>query len=68
MHIKRNQESAKRFDGVHRVLYINKLSLLYRVMLLDLLGVGEASYSGALKSIVDCLEDWMRQIEGTESR
>lgn len=44
MHIKRNQESAKRFDGVHCVLYINKLSLLYRVMLLDLLGVGEASY------------------------
>ena len=68
MHIKRNQESAKRFDGVHCVLYINKLSLLYRVMLLDLLGVGEASYSGALKSIVDCLDDWMRRIEGTESR
>lgn len=64
MHIKRNWENGKRLDGAHCVLYINKLSLLYRVILFDLLGVDKSTYEKELEAIAGRLDSWAEQIEG----
>ena len=57
MHIKRNQK-IKYFDGNESVLYILKLSLLYRRILLDILGVEKQVYVDKLRKCVSRLNSW----------
>lgn len=57
MHIKRNQEKGI-LDGRVCAFYLMKLSLLYRVVLLDLLGIPEASYEQRLEQEAKRLDDW----------
>ena len=51
MHIKRNQKN-KYFNGNESVLYILKLSLLYRRILLDILGIEKQMYADKLQKCV----------------
>lgn len=53
MHIKVNQPNEKYYDGPHSVCYMCKLALLYRVVLLDLLGIDEDIYNKNLKILSD---------------
>lgn len=64
MHIKRNWPEGKRLDGRHCVLYILKLSLLYRVVLLELLGIDEGDYASRVSLITDRLDRWAAQLDG----
>lgn len=57
MHIKRNQK-IKYFDGNESVLYILKLSLLYRRILLEILGVEKQVYVAKLRKCVSRLNRW----------
>ena len=57
MHIKRNQK-IKYFNGNESVLYILKLSLLYRRILLDILGVDKQVYIDKLQKCVSRLNRW----------
>lgn len=57
MHIKRNQK-IKYFDGNESVLYILKLSLLYRRILLETLGVEKQVYVDKLRKCVSRLNRW----------
>lgn len=57
MHIKRNQK-IKYFDGNESVLYILKLSLLYRRILLDILGIEKQVYVDKLRKCVSRLNRW----------
>ena len=57
MHIKRNQK-IKYFNGNESVLYILKLSLLYRRILLNILGVEEQMYVDKLQKCVSRLNRW----------
>ena len=57
MHIKRNQK-IKYFDGNESVLYILKLSLLYRRILLEILGVEKQMYVDKLRKCVSRLNRW----------
>lgn len=57
MHIKRNQK-IKYFDGNESVLYILKLSLLYRRILLEILGVEKQVYVDKLRKCVSILNRW----------
>lgn len=63
MHIKRNWSEDKMLDGEHCVLYIRKLSLLCRVILLDLLGFEAGAYSANLQSITQCIDEWASQFQ-----
>lgn len=62
MHIKRNWAEGKRFDGKHCVLYALKLSLLYRAILLDLLGIEKDDYAPKVQCITDSLDRWAEQL------
>ena len=57
MHIKRNQK-INYFDGNESVLYILKLSLLYRRILLEILGVEKQVYVDKLRKCVSRLNRW----------
>lgn len=57
MHIKRNQK-IKYFDGNESVLYILKLGLLYRRILLETLGVEKQVYVDKLRKCVSRLNRW----------
>ena len=57
MHIKRNQKN-KYFNGNESVLYILKLSLLYRRILLDILGIEKQMYADKLQKCVTRLNRW----------
>lgn len=52
MHIKRNQGSDKYLSGEESLLYCVKLSLLYRRILLELLGVNYQQYKDSLKKTI----------------
>ncbi len=60
MHIKRNQGDY--FDGGCCILYLRKLSLLYRCVILDLLGVPSGAYDARLKEISSHLDTWAEQL------
>lgn len=60
MHIKR--DSGNYFDGGHCILYLRKLSLLYRCVVLDLLGVPSGAYDARLKEISSHLDTWAGQL------
>lgn len=56
MHIKQNQ--SKYFGAKECVRYSMKFSLLYRRILLELLGVPYASYKTALKTATKSIDSW----------
>ena len=62
MHIKRNQKK-KYFNGSESVLYILKLSLLYRRILLDILGVEKQVYVDKLQKCVSRLNKWNNTLD-----
>ena len=56
-HIKAKQ--GKLFlDGAESVLYLCKLSILYRIVLLDLLGIPHKLYESNVKNRVEVLNQW----------
>lgn len=58
MHIKKNQE-AKCFSDKEDIYYSAKFSLLYRRILLELLGISYCSYEAQLKDAVISWDDWL---------
>lgn len=58
MHIKRNREREAIVDGRECVYYLMKLSLLYRVLLLNLLGTPEDDYDLRLKAATETVDGW----------
>ena len=61
MHIKRNQEGKAIVEGSECVYYLMKLSLLYRVILLNLLGIPENVYAQRLKVATETVDGrWQR--------
>lgn len=57
MHIKRNRKNLY-FNGNESILYILKLSLLYRKILLDIIGVEKQIYTDKLRKCVSRLNGW----------
>lgn len=57
MHIKRKQEK-RYFSGSESVLYILKLSLLYRKVIFELLEIEKEKYGRALKKCVSRVNSW----------
>lgn len=57
MHIKRNRKNLY-FNGNESILYILKLSLLYRKILLDIIGVEKQIYTDKLQKCVSRLNGW----------
>lgn len=64
MHIKLHQGKGTFFDGEQSWYYSSKVSLLYRVILLDLLGIPESSYVQRLEEAVRVLDDRLERAEG----
>ena len=58
MHIKRNQEPGKYFNGIQSVYYIMKFSLLYRNILLNLLNIDNDLYQERLEKIINRIDRW----------
>jgi hypothetical protein len=56
-HIKKKQERLF-LNGDESVLYLSKLSLVYRVILFDLLGISEVYYNSKLNAKTDTLNQW----------
>ena len=59
MHIKRNQEPGKYFNGIQSVYYIMKFSLLYRNILLNLLNIDNDLYQERLEKIINRIDRWL---------
>ena len=62
MHIKHNQKKEKCFDGTHCVLYLCKLSLLYRSIPLDLFDISACAYKDKLKMNAAALDAWAENL------
>lgn len=61
MHIKTNRPLDKYYDGIYSDFYMRKLSLLYRVTLLDLLGIPSESYEGRLRKRTEVFDKWFEE-------
>lgn len=59
MHIKRNRFKDACVDGAACGFYLMKLSVLYRVMILDLLDIPEGVYAQRLSAATSALDEWM---------
>lgn len=57
MHIKREQKGVY-FNGAESVLYALKMSLLYRRIMFEVLGIDEVNYRDNLKKCVSRLDKW----------
>ena len=57
MHIKRNQD-RKSFFVKENIRYVMKLSLLYRRILFELLGINFQSYENRLKKAISIIDHW----------
>lgn len=57
MHIKREQR-GEYFDGKESLIYISKMSLLYRRVLFDMLNIEEEKYKDKLQKSVDVYNKW----------
>ena len=57
MHIKRKQKGIY-FNGKESILYILKMSLLYRRIIFELLNIDENIYKEALDKSVLCINGW----------
>lgn len=62
MHIKREQRGVY-FNGSESVLYILKMSLLYRRILFEILNIEEEKYKGNLLKCVSRLDNWNSVLE-----
>ena len=58
MHIKRFQDNH--FDGADCIRYLWKFSLLYRRILLEILGIPYQKYCNQLKTAVNTIDKWNR--------
>lgn len=58
MHIKRDQPKERYFDGIESIRYMKKLSLLYRLVLFELLGIDEDIYRGRLENATKFIDTW----------
>lgn len=63
MHIKTSMPASKYFDGMHSVYYMRKMSLLYRLVLLDLLGISRDSFHLKLTRRVSTLDTQFQEIK-----
>lgn len=63
MHIKREQKGVC-FNGKESILYALKMSLLYRKIMFELLGIHEDCYSEKLKEYVLKLNEWNNVLNG----
>lgn len=61
MHIKANQPKDGYLDGLESAFYLKKLSLMYRAILLDLLGVPADLYEERLRHRVETLDNWFAE-------
>lgn len=61
MHIKANQPKDKYLDGFESAFYLKKLSLMYRAILLDLLGVPVKLYEERLRRRTESLDRWFAE-------
>ena len=66
MHIKTSMPASKYFDGMHSVYYMRKMSLLYRLVLLDLLGVSRDLCQSKLMRRVSGMEAHFQEIKGND--
>ena len=57
MHIKREQKGVY-FNGTESVLYALKMSLLYRRIMFEVLGIDEVNYRDNLKRCISGLDKW----------
>lgn len=57
MHIKINQRTPK-FDGKEATLYAMKMSYLYRIVILNQLGIAEKLYDDNLRKRVCNIDKW----------
>lgn len=57
MHIKREQKGLH-FNGNESILYMSKMSLLYRRILFEILNINENDYIDSLKKCVSKWDDW----------
>ena len=62
MHIKKNQKGIY-MNGDESVLYIMKISLLYRHILLSLLGIDDKETVEQIKKNVSALDNWNRTLD-----
>lgn len=60
MHIKTKMPAGKYFDGPYSVYYMRKMSLLYRIVLLELLGISRNCYQTRLIARVAALDERIR--------
>ena len=58
MHIKRNQKGIY-FDGKESELFIAKMSLLYRVIIFELLGIDQSLYRDSLDNCITQWNKWL---------
>lgn len=70
MHIKIIQKKGNMsfYDGKSSIFYIRKLSLLYRVILLELLKCPEASFEGRLEEAIRKLDEWFDEVVSQQKR
>lgn len=61
MHIKANQPKDEYLNGLESAFYLKKLSLMYRAILLDLLGVPANLYEKRLRHRVETLNNWFAE-------
>lgn len=61
MHIKANQPKGGYLDGLESAFYLKKLSLMYRSILLELLGVPANLYEKRLRQRVETLDNWFAE-------
>lgn len=57
MHIKRQQKGIY-FDGSESVLYAQKMTLLYRIVLFEMLGIDSSLYQENICKLVNSLDTW----------
>lgn len=57
MHIKREQRGSY-FNGKESLLYISKMSFLYRRVLFDILNIEETKYKERLKKSINVMDEW----------
>lgn len=61
MHIKANQPKGGYLDGLESAFYLKKLSLMYRAILLELLGVPANLYEKRLRQRVETSDNWFAE-------
>lgn len=67
MHIKREQKGVF-FNGTESVLYIQKMNLLYRRILFEVLDIAETHYKDSLVRCVSRLDNWNDVLKETPEK